>query len=75
MCWGDNSNGMCGDGTSGNTRLVPVAASGMSNVVNVATAAYSTFGLRADGTLWGWGGYGNSVPTYPLTATQIPFSP
>jgi hypothetical protein len=33
----------------------PVVVSGLTNALEVATGPASTYVLRADGTLWGWG--------------------
>ena len=54
-CWGDNDNGQLGDGTSGANRLSPVAVSGLSNAVAVASTGFHTCALLADGTARCWG--------------------
>lgn len=71
MCWGDNSfagGGGLGDGTR-TDRATPVDAIGMSNAVMLSGSQYGTLAIRADGTLWGWGWYVDSVPG-PLPGAQ-----
>ncbi|HWB80872.1 MAG TPA: hypothetical protein VG755_38180, partial [Nannocystaceae bacterium] len=56
-CWGDNSYGQLGDGTTTH-RFSPVDVSGLSAVnegPQVATGMYHGCGLRSDGTVKCWG--------------------
>ena len=66
-CWGFNSNGQLGDGTSGSTanwtsadRLVPVAVSGGRTYASLVAGGSHTCGLATGGTAycWGWNGHG-----------------
>ncbi len=66
--WGDNQNGQLGNGTlSPTTSLVQVA--GLTNVVQVAAGGvdagpaspYMAMAVKADGTVWMWGG-GSGTP-------------
>jgi len=53
--WGINNFGELGDGTT-TVRSSPVSVvGGFTNWVFVSSGAYSTIGLRSNGTLWGWG--------------------
>jgi hypothetical protein len=52
--WGDNSFGQLGDGTNTGTRE-RVQVSGLTNVIAVASHAYTSLALRSDGTVWDWG--------------------
>lgn len=58
-CWGSNSNGQIGDGTTTN-RLVPTSVSMSSlgtpgDVVQVSSGYSHNCALKWDGTVWCWG--------------------
>jgi len=54
-CWGYNSEGQLGDGTT-TRRLTPAAVSGLSSGVKAVTAgAYHTCALKTNGTVVCWG--------------------
>ncbi len=54
-CWGENSDGQLGDGTTTRRPLpVPVAAS-LGSVSAVAMGRFHTCARKTDGTLWCWG--------------------
>jgi alpha-tubulin suppressor-like RCC1 family protein len=53
-CWGDNTNGQLGDGTTVN-QLTPVAVGGLSDAVAVAAGELHTCAVLADGTVRCWG--------------------
>jgi alpha-tubulin suppressor-like RCC1 family protein len=65
VCWGDNTYGQLGDGSSNNQRFIPVqvknpAGSGaLTGVVSVTTGVYHTCALLSDKTIdcWGYNGY------------------
>jgi alpha-tubulin suppressor-like RCC1 family protein len=72
-CWGDNSVGQLGDGTTTN-RLTPVTVSGLTVVVGIAAGgtlgSSHTCALLANGTVQCWGangsgqlGTGNTLPS------------
>ncbi|WP_338796768.1 IPTL-CTERM sorting domain-containing protein [Acidovorax sp. DW039] len=55
LCWGDNSKGQLGDGTTTN-RDVPTAVQGISGEVqSIATGASHTCALTTAGALYCWG--------------------
>ena len=56
-CWGRNSEGQLGDGTSGSgtDRLVPVAVSGGRTFTALVAGAQHTCGLVSGGTAYCWG--------------------
>ncbi|HET9475613.1 MAG TPA: hypothetical protein VFO82_17060 [Steroidobacteraceae bacterium] len=53
--WGSNGRGQLGDGTEENSRLMPVQALGITNVVAIAGGRDHTLALRSDGSVWAWG--------------------
>ncbi|WKN47536.1 cutinase family protein [Nocardioides sp. Arc9.136] len=53
-CWGRNSFGQLGDGTTAN-RARPVAVAGGGDWSTISTSGATTCGVRTDGTLWCWG--------------------
>ncbi len=74
--WGDNSAGELGDGTTTNqSRPEPVP--GLNGIVQLS-ASYTSFALRSDGTLFGWGldyygAVGNGVSSGIVTTpTPVP---
>ncbi len=54
-CWGDNSNGQVGDGSSGNARTSPTSVSGIVNAVSVAVGRDHSCALLVNGTVKCWG--------------------
>ena len=60
-CWGDNSSGQLGDGTT-TQRLVPTAISGGGAWIDVAASNQYTCGIKTDGSAWCWGA-GMNTPT------------
>lgn len=55
-CWGANSDGQVGDGTTTSPRTTPVNVTGLTNVVAIAAGFAHTCALLADGTARCWGG-------------------
>jgi hypothetical protein len=56
--WGDNSAGQLGNGWVGPAGVgssVPVPVVGLTSVTALSTKGYTTFALRSNGTVWGWG--------------------
>jgi alpha-tubulin suppressor-like RCC1 family protein len=53
--WGNNSQGRVGDGTT-SIRLSPVLVTGgFTDWIQVEAGGSHSLGLRANGTVWGWG--------------------
>lgn len=74
-CWGLNSTGQLGDGTTTN-RTSSVAISAVGAVTQLGLGAFHSCALRADATLrcWGANGYGqlgNGTTTQSLTPITV----
>ncbi len=81
QCWGQNDVGQLGNGTNTQS-VVPVTATGLTDVTSVAAGKRHTCAIKSDETLWCWGannqgalGLGNysnvNVPTLtPLTGVM-----
>ncbi len=54
VCWGLNSHGQLGDGTTAN-RTEPTVVSGVSGAVGIVAGAYHTCAWNALGAMWCWG--------------------
>jgi alpha-tubulin suppressor-like RCC1 family protein len=75
-CWGSNSNGQLGDGTT-NDSPSPVAVSGISNATAVTAGNQHTCALLSSGTIdcWGSNSYGqlgngtNGTPIVDVNST------
>ena len=57
QCWGKNSDGQLGNGTTTKS-TTPVTVSGVSTATAVAGGGYHTCAWLADGTVQCWGGNG-----------------
>lgn len=57
MCWGDNTYGQLGDGTTTSSR-VPVVAPGLSNVRSISARGLHTCAVLWNGTARCWGSNG-----------------
>jgi alpha-tubulin suppressor-like RCC1 family protein len=54
-CWGDNSLGLIGDGTTGNTRAQPTEVNGIIDATAIELGKNSAYALRANGDVVAWG--------------------
>jgi alpha-tubulin suppressor-like RCC1 family protein len=52
--WGSNAYGQVGDGTE-TQRDSPVQVIGLTGTLAVASGAYHSLALKADGSAWAWG--------------------
>lgn len=74
-CWGSNSHGQLGDGTT-STRLVGVPVHGLSNVVAIAIGSLHSCALSNNGTVKCWGNnnegqLGDGTTTQRLTPVTV----
>ena len=76
-CWGDNAYGQLGNGsTTSALYSAPVAASGITNAVDVVTGKYHTGALLSDQTIKCWGAnssgqLGNGTNIQSLTPVSV----
>ena len=70
VCWGSNSNGQLGNGTTVDSSL-PVAALGLMDATQVAGGQYHTCAVERAGTVKCWGSNGsNQLGTSVATLSQ-----
>lgn len=68
-CWGANTDGQLGDGTTGAPKLTPVQVASLgASVAEVSSGKHHTCARKTDGTVWCWGaagalGLGHETPT------------
>lgn len=72
-CWGNDTYGQLGDGTTGGTITSPTNVAGVNNVTKVVTGAINTCALNSSGTVqcWGYGPYG-TIGNGSLTTSPTP---
>ena len=75
MCWGSNSNGQIGDGTT-TDRLTPVIVAGLTNVKSISAGQKHTCTALDNGSAkcWGYnssGQLGNGSTTNSATASNV----
>lgn len=59
-CWGDNTYGQLGDGTTNNS-LVPVSVVGVTDAVGISVGGSTACALLAHGRIECWGSNGNEL--------------
>ncbi len=57
-CWGDNSDGQIGAGTTSAQPRLPTPVHGLTNVVQISAGRGHTCAVRDDGSAWCWGDNG-----------------
>ena len=75
--WGNNGYGQLGDGTTVARYTTPGPVPGLTGVVAISAGYYQALALKADGTVWAWGGnhygqLGDGTTTHRLTPIQVP---
>jgi alpha-tubulin suppressor-like RCC1 family protein len=78
-CWGNNSYGQLGDGTTTN-RDLPTTVPGLTGVKQLALGGAHTCALTDDGAVWCWGNssngqIGDGSKTNRLSPVQVPALP
>ncbi len=75
LCWGDNSNGQLGDGTTA-SKVYPTLVVGISDAKKVLAGYYNSCAITASGAMkcWGYnanGQLGDGSTTNKLTPSQV----
>jgi hypothetical protein len=68
QCWGENGSGQLGDGTM-TSRPTPALVDGLTNITRVSVWGDRVHAVRADGSVFGWGGGSVQTPPAPLPIT------
>jgi alpha-tubulin suppressor-like RCC1 family protein len=55
-CWGNDGSGELGDAASRPASSTPVTVTGLTQAMSISAGYNSACALRADGTVWCWGG-------------------
>lgn len=71
FCWGDNSAGQLGDGTT-EPRREPVEVAGLSPIVSLSAHGDATCVVRVGGELWCWGRGPHPALASPTRPVQLP---
>jgi alpha-tubulin suppressor-like RCC1 family protein len=71
VAWGYNEFGQLGDGTGATYRLTPVPVVNLTNVVAIEAMQAATVALKADGTVWRWGSWGNGSSVSPVQVSGL----
>ena len=78
VAWGWNYYGQLGSATEAEQLAVPIEVPGLDDVVMVVAAWNSSYALKADGTVWGWGNArllggatGGSIPAQIPNLTDV----
>lgn len=74
--WGTNNFGQTGSGTTNAIYTTPVQVTNLNDIVSVAAGLYHGLALKADGTVWAWGGnaggqLGDGTITNRLAPVQV----
>ena len=75
-CWGQNSSGQIGDGTTNTRRVSPVQVSGITTATQISAGEYYTCARLTDGSIKCWGAnsrgqLGNDTTSNSSTAVSV----
>jgi alpha-tubulin suppressor-like RCC1 family protein len=72
--WGANLRGQLGRPANYSANPIPAQVPGLTGIVSVRAVGFSSLALRADGTVWAWGGnsYGQLGRPANYSANPIP---
>lgn len=70
-CWGDNTNGQLGSGSTASSSVVPVVVSNLTGVMSVSAGDRHTCALRTNGAVSCWG-EANALGSGASTDARVP---
>jgi alpha-tubulin suppressor-like RCC1 family protein len=72
-CWGSNTEGQIGNGTTSASETSPQAVSGLSGVTGIAGGGYHTCAVTSEGSVWCWGSNADGqLGTTSVTMSETP---
>jgi alpha-tubulin suppressor-like RCC1 family protein len=71
VCWGSNSSGQLGDGTSGNDKTATVAVTGLTDAVALNAGNEHTCALKTNGSVVCWGRNSTGALGDGTTTTKV----
>ncbi len=70
--WGGNGSGQLGNGQQGAAVIEPIRVAGLSQVLAISAGNSHALALRADGTIWAWGGNHHGQLGTDANDTRLP---
>jgi alpha-tubulin suppressor-like RCC1 family protein len=71
VCWGSNSSGQLGDGTSGNDKTTTITVTGLTDAVALNAGNEHTCALKANGSVVCWGRNSTGALGDGTTTTKV----
>lgn len=72
LAWGRNDQGQLGNGSTGISTWEPEPVTGLTGISAISAGAQTAAAIRADGTVWTWGG---NRELQLGNGTDVPYSP